>query len=151
MLFRLKNFLCPQGFVWLETFFIITVTIIITFIIFITIVLIIFTRGRFWPSVIVVACECVFFCPFVRLCVSLELVCAITFHLFKLESPNLVQKCKTPWLKSLLFFWVHWPWTSRSNLTWTENVSHFVLVHVISHLWLKLEAPNSDKRCKTLW
>ena len=32
-----------------------------------------------------------------------ELVSAITCHLFKPGSPNLDQRCKTPWLRSLLF------------------------------------------------
>ena len=38
-------------------------------------------------------------------CVSVnhELVCAITRHKFELESPNLDQKCKIFWLRSLLF------------------------------------------------
>ena len=35
-----------------------------------------------------------------------RLVGAITRHSFKLQSPNLIQKCKTPWLRSLLF----WCW-----------------------------------------
>ena len=42
----------------------------------------------------------------VCVCVSVnhELVRAINFHLFKLETPNLDQKCKTPWLKYRLFW-----------------------------------------------
>ena len=54
-------------------------------------------RGQFWPSGIVVICVCV--------CVSVnhELVYAITNQPFKLESPNLDQRCKRPWLRSLLF------------------------------------------------
>ena len=35
-----------------------------------------------------------------------EFVRAMTPHPFKLGSPNLDQKCKTPWLRSLLF----WGW-----------------------------------------
>ena len=60
---------------------------------------IIFTRGQFWPSGIVVACVCV--C--VSLCVNHLLVHAITRDPFKLGSPNLDQRCKRPWLRSLLF------------------------------------------------
>ena len=59
------------------------------------------TRGQFWPSGIVVACVCLCVCPYV--CVNPQLVRAITCHLFNLESPNLDQKCKTTWLRSLLF------------------------------------------------
>ena len=33
-----------------------------------------------------------------------KFVCAITHHPFKLGSPNLDQRCKTPWLRSLLFW-----------------------------------------------
>ena len=57
----------------------------------------IFTRGQFWPSGIVVACVCV------CLSVNHQLVRAITHQPFKLESPNLDQRCKRPWLRSLLF------------------------------------------------
>ena len=60
---------------------------------------IIFTRGQFWPSGIVVACVCVS----VSLCVNHLLVRAITRDPFKLGSPNLEHRCKRPWLRSLLF------------------------------------------------
>ena len=64
----------------------------------------IFTRGQFWPSGIVVACVCVCVCVSVRMCVNHLLVRAITRDLFKLGSPNLDQRCKRPWLRSLLFW-----------------------------------------------
>ena len=64
-----------------------------------------FTRGQFWPPGIVVACVCVCVsvCLSVCLCVNHLLVRAITRDLFKL-GPNLDQRCKRPWLKSLLFW-----------------------------------------------
>ena len=64
-----------------------------------------FTRGQFWPSGIVVACVCVcvHVCVSVCLCVNHDFVHVITLHPFKLESPNLEHRCKTPWLRSLLF------------------------------------------------
>ena len=43
-------------------------------------------------------------CVCVCVCGNHLLVRAITCHLFKLESPNLDQKSKTPWLRSLLFW-----------------------------------------------
>ena len=43
-------------------------------------------------------------CVCVRLCVNHLLVCAITRDLFKLGSPNLDQRCKRPWLRSV-WFW----------------------------------------------
>ena len=57
----------------------------------------IFTRGQFWPSGIVIACVCV------CVCINHELVRTITHRPFKLGSPNLDQRCKTPWFGSLLF------------------------------------------------
>ena len=39
----------------------------------------------------------------VRVCINHGLVRTITHHSFKLESPNLEQRCKRPWLRSLLF------------------------------------------------
>ena len=59
-----------------------------------------FTRGQFWPSGIVVACVCLCVC----VSVNHELVRVIIHQPFKLGSPNLVQRSKTPWLRSLLFF-----------------------------------------------
>ena len=61
----------------------------------------IFTRGQFWPSGIVIACVCGSVCPCV--CSNHELVRTITHRPFKLGSPNLDQRCKTPWFGSLLF------------------------------------------------
>ena len=64
-----------------------------------------FTRGQFWPSGIVIACVCGSVCPCVCMCVCInhELVRTITHRPFKLGSPNLDQRCKTPWFRSLLF------------------------------------------------
>ena len=45
-------------------------------------------------------------CVCLSVCVSVnpELVRAINHHAFKLEPPNLDKRCKTTWLKSLLFW-----------------------------------------------
>ena len=48
-------------------------------------------------------CLCLSVCP----CVCVSITCfvrAITRHPFTLGSPNLDQRCKIPWLRSLLFF-----------------------------------------------
>ena len=37
-----------------------------------------------------------------------KFVCTITRHLFKLRSPNLDQRCKTTWLRSLVFWGFFW-------------------------------------------
>ena len=65
----------------------------------------IFTRGQLWPSGIVVACVCLCVCVCMCVCVSVnhQFVRTITCHPLKLQSPNLDQKCKRPWLRSLLF------------------------------------------------
>ena len=44
-------------------------------------------------------CVCVSLCLCV--CINHGLVHTITHHSFKLESPNLEQRCKRPWLRSL--------------------------------------------------
>ena len=59
-----------------------------------------FTRGQYWPSGIV-ACVCQSVRPSVT-----KFVRAITYHPFKLGSPNLDHRCKRPWLRSLLFLGV---------------------------------------------
>ena len=64
-------------------------------------------------------------CPSVRVCGNHLLVRAITHHPFKLGSPNLDQRCKRPWLRSLLFFGGDWPWPSRSTLTSKSKVTPF--------------------------
>ena len=94
-------------------------------------------------SVCVCVCECVGLNP--------ELVCPITYHLFKLGSPNLDWRFKTLWLISLFMEW-------RLTLTFKvkfnfkcQNLPHFELVHVISHHRLNIEPHNLDKRCKTPW
>ena len=45
-----------------------------------------------------------FVCVCVWVCGNHLLACAITSHPFKLEPPNLDQKSKTPWLRSLSFW-----------------------------------------------
>ena len=65
----------------------------------------IFTRGQFWASGIVGCCLhlCVLcVCPCV--CTNHKLVCTTNHHLFKLGSPNFSHRCKTTWLRSLLFW-----------------------------------------------
>ena len=50
-------------------------------------------------------CRCLRVCMCVYVCVSVnhELVRAIIHQPFKLGSPNLDQRCRRPWLRSLLF------------------------------------------------
>ena len=62
----------------------------------------IFICGQFWSSGIVVAC--VSLSVFLYVSITPELVRAITRHPLKLGSQNLDHRCKTPWLRSLLFW-----------------------------------------------
>ena len=52
-------------------------------------ILVVLTQGQFWAFDIIIACACLY------VCVNSEPVRIITHHLFKLGSPNLVQRCKT--------------------------------------------------------
>ena len=85
-----------------------------------------FTWGQFWPfGYCHCLCLCLCVCVCVSLCVNHLLVHAITRDPCKLGSPNLNQKCKQPWLRSLLF-WGDWLWTSRSNLTSESKFTQFL-------------------------
>ena len=64
----------------------------------------IFTRGQLWPSGIVIACVCLYVCVCVCLYVNHKFVRTITCRPWELQSPKLGQRCKTPWLRSLLFW-----------------------------------------------
>ena len=79
----------------------------------------------------------------VCVCPSLnqDLVHAITFHPFKPDSPNLDQKCKTPFLRSLLF-------GRLINFDLQGQIlPHFELVHAITHHLFKLGFPNLHQKC----
>ena len=103
----------------------------------------VFTRGQFWPSGIVVACVCVCVC----LSVNHQLVRAITHQPFKLESPNLDQRCKRPWLRSLKFFGtIDLELQGQIELK-SQNLPHFELVRVKSHHQLKSVFPNLGQKC----
>ena len=77
---------------------------------------------------------CVSISPYVN-----KLVCAITHHPFKLESPNLDQRCKRHWSRLLLF-------CGAVELK-SQNLPHFELVRAITHNQLKLGRPNLDPKC----
>ena len=110
-----------------------------------------FTRGQFWPSGIVVACVCVSVCPCVRVsvcvCVNHGLVRTITHHSFKLESPNLEQRCKRPWLRCLLFLgMIDLDLQGQIHFE-SQILPHFELVRPITHQPCMLESPNLDRKC----
>ena len=107
-------------------------------------------------SGIVVACICL--CVFVssRPCINHSLVRVITRDLFKLGSPNLDQRCKRPWLRSLFFLFVFFFLGGGAIyldlqgqiLLKSQNLPHFELVRTITHYPFKLGSQNWDKMCK---
>ena len=108
---------------------------------------------QFWPSGIVITCVsvCVRVYVFVSLCVNHLLVRTITRDPFKLESPNLDQRCKRPWLGSLLF-WRAIDLDLQDQISLKSlNLPQFELVHTITHYPFKLGSPNSDQRWKISW
>ena len=94
----------------------------------------IFTQGQFWPSGIVVACVCVCMCVCVCVSVNHELVRAIIHQPFKLGSPNLDQRCKRPWIRSLLFCGVIDSDLQGQIELDSPNLPHFGLVSLSGRL-----------------
>ena len=70
-----------------------------------TLMILFVTGGHFWPLGIVIACVClcVSLCLYVHMCINPKIVWVTTHDPFKLEPPNSDKRCKTPWLRSLLF------------------------------------------------
>ena len=76
-----------------------------------------------------------------------KFVRAITHHPFKLGSPNLDQRCKRPWLRSLLFCgMIDHDLQGQIELQ-SKNLPHFELVYAITHHQLKLQFPNLEQKC----
>ena len=86
-------------------------------------------------------------CVSVRPCVNHELVRAITCHPFKLESPNLDHKCKTPWLRSLLFLGLIDLELQGQIKPKSNKLPHFELLRAIIHHLSQLGFPNLDQNC----
>ena len=75
-------------------------------------------------------CVCVCVCVCMCVCVSVnhQFVRTITCHPLKLQSPNLDQKCKTPWLRCLLFLgFIDLDLQGQIELK-SQNLPHFGLV-----------------------
>ena len=86
-------------------------------------------------------------CVCVRPCVNHELVRVITHHPFQLGSPNLDQRCKRPWLRSLLFCGTIDRDLQGQIELQSQNLPHFELFHAITHHQLKLQFPNLEQKC----
>ena len=90
-------------------------------------------------------------CPSVRpsvcVCGKHLLVRVITQHPVKLGSPNLDNRSKRPWLRSLLFWGVIDLDPQGQIELRSHNLTHFELVHAITHHQLKLQFPNLEQKC----
>ena len=82
-------------------------------------------------------------------CVSInhEFVRAITHQPFKLGSPNLGQKCKRPWLRTLLFCGMIDRELQGQIEPKSQNLPLFEFVHAITRHQLKLQFPNLEQKC----
>ena len=114
----------------------------------------IITQGQFWPLSIVVAWIWVCVCPCLSVCVCVnhELVRMIIHDSFKLGSPNLDQRCKPPWLWSLLFcraIDLDLQGQIYLKLNFMQFQAEFVCT--VTHHPYKLGSPNLDQECKTTW
>ena len=76
-----------------------------------------------------------------------KFVRAITHYPFKLGSPNLDQRCKRPWLRSLLFCGTIDRDLQGQIALQSINLPHFELVHAITRHQLKLQFPNLEQKC----
>ena len=78
----------------------------------------IFTRGQFWPSGIVVACVCLSVCVSVCVCVRQPRACPRhKSPRFQARTTKFGQKVQNNLVKVPIVFGGNWPWLSRSNLT----------------------------------
>ena len=64
-------------------------------------------------------------CTSIRQSVNPLLVHTITCDPSKPGSPSSDQRCKTPWLRSVLFWGDDWPWPSSSNFIWKSKFTPF--------------------------
>ena len=80
-------------------------------------------------------------------CINHELVRSITHHPVKLGSPNLDQRCKTPWFGSLLFLgMIDLNLQGQIQLE-SQILPHFELVNTITLQPFKLESANVNRKC----
>ena len=92
-------------------------------------------------------CHCLCLSVCVCLCINHEFVSTITHQPFRLGSPNLDQRYKRPWLRSLLFRGTIDRDLQGQIKLQSQNLPHFELVHTITHHKLKLQFPNLEQKC----
>ena len=87
-----------------------------------TLYCIIFTRGQFWPSGIVVACVCV--CVCLSVCQSLACLRDNSGPI-QARITKFGPKMQKTLVKVSIVLWTDRPWPSRSNLTWKSKFTPF--------------------------
>ena len=110
-----------------------------------------FTWLHFYPRPVLAFGYChhlrLWVCVSVCVCINHELVRTITHRPFKLGSPNLDQRCKTPGFRTLLFSgMIDLDLQGQIELE-SQILPHFELVYTITHQPYKLESPNLDRKC----
>ena len=78
----------------------------------------------------------------------------ITHHLFKLGPRNLDQRCKIPWLRSILFWGVDWAWHFKLNFKILFIYIAFASLKYLWDLqkWMKKDSvPHSKWLCKYMF
>ena len=103
--------------------------------------------GPFYPRPVLAFGYCRWLRLSVCVCGKHLLVRAITCHAFKLESPNLDHKSKTPWLRSLLFWGVIDLELQGQIKLKSKKLPYFELVLAIIHHLSKIRFPNLDPKC----
>ena len=87
---------------------------------------VIFTRGQFWPSGIVVACVCLSVCVSVFVCVRQPRACPRhKSRRVQARTTKFGQKVQNNLVKVPIVLGGDWPWPSRSNLTWKAKFTPF--------------------------
>ena len=88
--------------------------------------IILFTRGQFWPSGIVVACVCLSVCVSVCVCVRQPRACPRhKSRRVQARTTKFGQKVQNNLVKVPIVLGGDWPWPSRSNLTWKAKFTPF--------------------------
>ena len=91
-----------------------------------------FTRGQVWPSSIAVACAC-------------RSIPRDNLSPVLARIANWNQKCKTPWLKSLLF-WGRIDLDLKGKIKFEIKMYPFLIVYAITRHQMKLRFPNFDQK-----
>ena len=110
----------------------------------------VFTRGQFWPSANVVVCVCLCECMCLPVC-----LCVCQPWAFRRHSSSRVQartiifgqKMQNNFVKVSIVLGAIDPDLQGQIKLENPNLTHFEIVHTITHHLFKLEPQNLDKIC----